>query len=97
MSGCSGKRPAAHPITAPGRLTYDGAGNLYVTDAETVRKIVLATAAVTTVVGRTAQTGVLLGPLPASLNMAAGVAWLPNQGLAISDSKENVVVIGRGL
>jgi len=67
-------------------IAFDGAGCLYVIDAgNLVRKIELATGAVTTVVGVPGQfRGVLTGSLPARLNSPAGLAVLPG-GLAILD------------
>jgi sugar lactone lactonase YvrE len=74
-------------------IAYDGAGSLYVADGNTVRKIVIATAAVSTVVGAPGQMGVSLGPLPASLGHANGVAMLPTGELAIADDQEHAVLI----
>lgn len=95
---------AAARFSFPQNVALDGAGNLYITDngmfgsnGATVRKLVLATGAVTTVVGVPSQTGVLLGPLLGGLNQARGLAVMPNQGLVISDAVENVVLVVRGL
>jgi sugar lactone lactonase YvrE len=84
-------------FASPESIAFDGAGNLYVTDAQTVRKIVIATTGVTTVVGVAGPMGVLLGPFPAALNSPQGVAWLPNQGLLVSDYRENSILLARGL
>jgi sugar lactone lactonase YvrE len=79
----------------PSSLTYDK-GSLYVADTgnHTIRKIDLATRAVTTVVGDAAAGGGIVrpGPLPARLNRPAGVAITPN-GMAIVD--ENAVLVVR--
>ncbi|MFO0577316.1 MAG: NHL repeat-containing protein [Polyangia bacterium] len=78
-------------------LAYDGAGNLYVSDVQTIRKVVTATAAVTTALGVPGVYGVLLGPFPAGFNLPQGVAFIPNLGLAVCDQQENAVLIARGL
>lgn len=88
---------AAAGFASPKSITYDGAGNLYVADGQAIRKIVTATAAVTTPIGVPGTYGVLLGAFPAGLNGPQGVAFLPNQGLAICDTRENAVLIARGL
>jgi sugar lactone lactonase YvrE len=80
----------------PEGLWYDGAGNLYVADTgnSTIRKIVVATAAVTTVVGVAGSQGVRVGPLPGSINQPHAVGVLPGGGLAISDS-ENAILLAQ--
>jgi sugar lactone lactonase YvrE len=67
-------------------LALDGAGHLYVIDGgNLIRKLELSTGTVTTVVGvPNIFRGVLPGPLPGRLNLAAGLAVLPG-GLAILD------------
>jgi hypothetical protein len=78
-------------------MAYDGVGNLFVVDrgAATIRKIVLATGAVTTVVGTPGRTGVLLGPLPARLNDPFGLAIGPGGEIYITDVGENAVLVAR--
>jgi sugar lactone lactonase YvrE len=69
---------------APTDLVSDHAGNLYVVDAgnRLIRKIELATAMVTTVVGTpNAPAGVLLGALPGRLNELVNIAMLPGGAL----------------
>jgi hypothetical protein len=101
----AGKVGVADSVDGPGagaRLNYpysigaDGAGNLYVADIgnATIRKIVIQTAAVSTVIGSAGQSGVSLGPLPASLAAPYGVVVLPAGDLAITDFSENLVLIG---
>ena len=71
----------------PTDLASDHAGNLYVVDSgnRLIRKIDLATAAVTTVVGTpNAQAGVLLGALPGRLNELRVMTMLPGGALAFS-------------
>lgn len=60
----------------PRQLTSDNAGNLYVADTNnhTIRKIVIATGAVTTIVGRATSIGFTGGTLPGSLAYPQGVA-----------------------
>lgn len=77
---------AAARFERPTDLAYDGHGALYVTDkpSSTIRRLVLATGRVTTVVGTALQTQVRLGALPGGLNMPTGLAVLPSGDLAIS-------------
>jgi len=71
----------------PQGLAVDRAGNLFVTDSEnhTLRKITLATGAVTTVVGSPKRKGVQLVALPASLGTPKRLAFLPGGELLLSD------------
>jgi hypothetical protein len=73
-------------------------GALYVSDRDnvTIRKIVLATATVSTPVGVVGHTGVLLGAFPARLNSPAGLATVGND-LYIVDNLENAVLVAHGL
>ena len=68
-------------------LTLDGAGNLFVADTQghTVRKVVLSSLAVSTVVGNPTQFGVHLGVLPARLTLPQSLAALPTGALVIAD------------
>jgi hypothetical protein len=72
----------------------DGTGNLYVADGNTIRKIVISTATVSTVIGAGGQVGVAPGALPATLNAPADVTVLPTGELAIVDAVEKAVLIG---
>jgi hypothetical protein len=76
-------------------IASDGAGNLYVADGNTIRKIAIATATVSTVIGSPGQVGVALGALPASLSKPQGVVVLPTGELAIADAGENAILIAR--
>ena len=58
----------------------------------TIRKIVIATGDVTTIVGVAGQAGVKLGPLPAGLDVPAGLAFGPGPMLFVSDGAENVLL-----
>ena len=75
-------------------IASDGAGNLYVADGHTIRKVAINSATVTTVIGSPDRIGVSLGALPASLGVPHGVAVLPSGELAIVDNQENAVLIG---
>ena len=92
-----GTGPAAR-FSGPMGLACDGRGNLYVADTgnHTIRKIVLATGAVTTVLGVSGQAGVVLGPTPAGLNGPVGLAIGPGGAeLFVSESSENVILVAR--
>ncbi len=89
----NGTGPAAR-FVAPSGIAGDGAGNLYVADGNTIRKVVIGTATVSTIIGSPYQAGVSLGALPASLNGPRGVVVLPTGELAIVDGAENAVLIG---
>jgi hypothetical protein len=85
----------AASFSSPRGLASDGAGNLYLADGNTIRKIAVATGAVSTVIGSAGRVGVSPGPLPASLNAPYGVTVLPTGDLAITDTGENAVLLGR--
>ncbi len=78
-----GKGPAAE-FTGPLGIVVDDAGNLYVSDANTIRKITPA-GAVTTVAGISGQAGIKLGPLPGRLENPAGVALINSGTLVLTD------------
>jgi sugar lactone lactonase YvrE len=84
---------AAAQFDFPEDVAADRVGNLYVADMfnHTVRKIDIATATVTTVVGTPAVSGVLTGALPARLNDPNSVTVLPGGRLAILD--EDAVLV----
>jgi hypothetical protein len=71
--------------------------NLYIADFgnSPLRKLVIATREVFTVVGVAGQQGIRLGPLPGSLNAPTGVAMLKDGGILISDSTENSILVVR--
>jgi hypothetical protein len=79
----------------PSGIVADAAGDLYVSDGNTVRKITFSgtDVNVSTVIGVAGTVGVILGSLPAGLNQPAGLAMLSNGSLLITDSTENVVLI----
>jgi hypothetical protein len=69
--------------------------NLYVSDAgsSTIRKIAIATGAVSTPIGIAGRAGVQPGPLPASLSCPAFLATIDVNDIAIVDACENAVLI----
>jgi sugar lactone lactonase YvrE len=89
-----GQGTAAH-FSNPAGIAFDGAGHLFVADGNTIRKVTIATATVSTVVGAADSYGVLLGPLPASLSQASALVVLPTGDLAIVDTLENSVLLAR--
>jgi hypothetical protein len=95
VAGSSDGTGSAALFAFPGDIIGDGAGNLYVGDQgnHTIRKIVIATGAVTTVAGVSGVGGVLLGTLPARLHFPASMSVLPDGGLALGD--EGAVLVAR--
>jgi hypothetical protein len=89
-----GKGSAAY-FNKPSDVALDRAGNLFVADTgnSMIRKIVLATGAVTAVVGQREHTGVVPGPLPASLSYPRGLLFGAAGELFILD--ENAVLVAR--
>jgi len=101
LAGLAGAYGTADGIGAAARFNYpisitsDGAGHLYVAETNVIRKIVIATATVSTIIGAPNRLGVSLGALPASLRSPQGVVVLPTGELAIADWFENAILIGR--
>jgi sugar lactone lactonase YvrE len=79
----------------PWNLAIDNEGSLFVADRHTIRKIVIATGTVTTVVSTPSQSEVVPGPLPAKLACPAGLAIGPAGDLFITDGCENVVLVAQ--
>lgn len=81
----------------PYALTSDGVGGLFVADVDNhmIRKFVIASGVVTTVVGSPSNFGVVLGPLPGGVNSPLGLAFVPNQGLFIVDQPENAILVAQ--
>lgn len=79
----------------PYGIAADRAGNLYVADHgnHAIRKIVIASAAVTTVIGSPKHRGVRLGRLPAGLSLPTGLALGPAGQLFIADEGENAILM----
>jgi hypothetical protein len=91
LQGSADGTGAAARFSSPNGLTADSAGNLYVADSNnyTVRKITPA-GVVSTVVGRTGQAGLVLGPQPTTLGADAG--WVSAIGNKLFITTENSVV-----
>jgi sugar lactone lactonase YvrE len=79
-------------FSGPRSIAYDGAGSVYVADTNNhvIRKVELASLAVSTVAGLAGSAGVFPGPLPAGLNSPLVIAVVPSVGAAILD--ENAVL-----
>ena len=88
---------AAARFSFPSDLISDGDGNIFVSDGlnHKVRKVVVATGAVSTVVGSPGRAGVALGPLPATLNYPTALAVGPSGELIIADYYENALLVVR--
>ena len=80
--------------SGPSGIASDGAGTFYVVDGYAIRKIDIASATVSTIIGSFGQVGVSTGALPATLNTPVAVTVLPTGEIAIVDSIENAVLIG---
>jgi len=83
-------------FNSPTDVAVDPAGNIYVTDSfnNTIRRIT-PDATVTTVAGTSASSGVLLGPLPGSLNGPLYIALLPGPRLTLveTDLEKGILMI----
>jgi hypothetical protein len=91
-SGGTDGTGAAARFGHPYALTIDGAGNLFVADLNTIRKVVVQTGVVTTRVGVPGESSVVgLGPLPARLNRPTSLVVGPTGALFITD--ENAVLV----
>ena len=76
-------------------MASDGADSLFVADTynHTIRKIVVSTQDVTTVLGVPDRVGVVLGPRPAGLRDPWGLALGPAGEIYISDYGENAILV----
>ena len=92
VSGSTDGTGLAARFKSPGELASDRAGNLFVADGNTIRKLVVATGVVTTPVGLAGEGFmVVLGPLPARLNHPSSLVVGPTGALFITD--ENAVLV----
>jgi hypothetical protein len=85
---------AAARFNGPYGIAGDGAGNLYVADGNTIRRVAIEAATVSSLIGSPGRFGVSFGALPASLNASRGIAVLPTGELAIVEAREDAVLIG---
>jgi hypothetical protein len=100
QAGSSDGMGTAARFSNPKGIASDGAGNLFVVDTgdsshfgnNTIRKVVIGTRVVTTVVGSPDRMGVVLGPLPAGLGNPWGLALGPGGELLIADIAENAIL-----
>jgi sugar lactone lactonase YvrE len=96
LFGAADGTAAAAVFFHPHGLAIDTVGNLYVadTDNNTLRKVTPA-GVVTTVVGAPFAAGVVLGPLPGSVNNPWGIALVPGPtlSLVVSDQVENSILV----
>jgi hypothetical protein len=85
---------SAARFNLPRGVASDRAGNLFVADyySYAIRKIVIATQEVTTVVGSPRRMGVLPGSLPAGLSCPAELTIVPSGELLIADECENAIL-----
>jgi streptogramin lyase len=97
MSGVSDGTGAAARFDMPHAIVADGAGSLFVADTRghTVRKIAIASGAVTTYVGAAGVAAVQIGPLPAGLNTPCGLALGSGGALYIASAHENAILLAR--
>jgi hypothetical protein len=88
--GTGGSARFDHPVG----IVCDKKGNLFVGDVNnhTIRKIVIATQEVSTVVGTPGRMGVVLGRFPAGLSSPTGLAVGPSGELLIADSAEHAIL-----
>ncbi|MGE5180729.1 MAG: hypothetical protein ACM31C_01640 [Acidobacteriota bacterium] len=92
----TGRAELVAHVAGAGALDVDASGTLHIAAADgTVRAIVLATGATTTLAGRSGQLGCAPGPLPGGLNVPAGLAGGPGGALYISDAAENAILVVR--
>lgn len=101
VAGSVGQRGFADGVgtaalfSVPHALASDGSGTLYVADTtgHTVRKLAVATGAVTTWVGQGNVGAVQFGALPARLNTPGGLAFGSDGALYIATTHENAIVV----
>jgi sugar lactone lactonase YvrE len=84
-------------FNSPAGIAIGPAGAIFVSDGgnNSIRRI-SATGAVTTLVGTAGQSGVKLGPLPTTLNVPVGLAYLGST-LYVVDAAENSVLAISGV
>jgi sugar lactone lactonase YvrE len=83
QGSADGIGPAAE-FTGPLAIAADDAGNLYVSDGNTIRRVTPA-GVVTTVAGAPDEAGVKLGNLPGRLENTSGIALIDANTLAVTE------------
>jgi streptogramin lyase len=81
----------------PEQLVYDHAGSLYVADIGNyaIRRIWLATHAVSTIVGQPGKLGVTLGPVQtATLGFPYGIACTPSGTVVMTSEQAVLAIVG---
>lgn len=90
LAGRAGRQGSANGIgpaaefSGPLAIAVDEAANLYVSDANTIRKIT-PRGAVTTIAGVVDQAGIKLGSLPGRLENTSGIALLDARTLVVTE------------
>jgi hypothetical protein len=74
------------------RVAADEAGHLFTTFGDSVLRIDIATGATTRIIGTAQTTGVVLGPLPGSLNQPEAIAVTSSGELLLANSGERVLL-----
>jgi sugar lactone lactonase YvrE len=96
-SGASDGSGAAAQFNGPAGITIGPAGSIFVADSQnhTVRKIT-ADGTVTTIAGVKGKAGVALGPLPTTLNVPVGLAYIGST-VYVADAAENslLAIVGQ--
>jgi streptogramin lyase len=81
------------PIATGGaRLAADQSGHLFTTFGNSVLRIDIASGATTRIIGTAQTTGVVLGPLPGSLNKPEAIAVTSSGDLLVGNSGELVIL-----
>jgi DNA-binding beta-propeller fold protein YncE len=81
-------------FNSPQGVAYDGAGHLYIADSlnQLIRRLDLATLAVTTWAGTAGVRRVSPGPLPGGFNTPIGVVVVGPNDILVTDRTENAIL-----
>ena len=95
MAGSMDGTGAAARFYMPHAVALDGMGNLLVADTRnhTLRKVALATGAVSTLAGTAGVGGVQLGALPSTLNTPTGLAIGADGAVYLATAHENAILV----
>ena len=92
FSGSTDGTGASAHFFSPGGIAADGAGNLFVTDGGSIRKIVIATRAVTTLAGAAGEQSSVNGTgTAARFNLPAGIASDGAGNLFVADTGNSTI------